>query len=275
MCEVFLVSRSGYYQWLQRPLCERTKRRERIKQLIRTIFLQSRRLYGSPKITHVLRTERVNISQKTVARLMRECGLRSRTVKKCKATTNSKHSLPVHENKLNQQFTAEAPNQVWMADITYVPTKEGWLYVASIMDLYTRKIVGWQADARMTKNLVLRALDQAYKREKPTTSVLHHSDRGSQYASLEYQERLRQYKMIGSMSRKGNCYDNACIESFHRVIKRELIHLEMYQTRNQAQKRIFEYIEYFYNRNRIHSSIGYVSPLQYERTFYNQLQKSA
>jgi putative transposase len=275
MCEVFRVSRSGYYQWLKRPLCERVKRRERIKQLIRRVFLQSRRLYGSPKITRVLQAEQVKISQKTVARLMRECGLRSRTVKKYKATTNSKHSLPVHENKLNQQFVAEAPNQVWMADITYVPTKEGWLYVASIMDLYTRKIVGWQADERMTKSLVLRALDQAYKREKPTESVLHHSDRGSQYASLEYQERLRQYKMIGSMSRKGNCYDNACIESFHSVIKRELIHLETYQTRKQAQKRIFEYIEYFYNRNRIHSSIGYVSPSQHERMYYKQLQKSA
>ncbi|MDU0332282.1 IS3 family transposase [Paenibacillus sp. 3LSP] len=166
------------------------------------------------------RQQGVRVPEKTVARIMKELGLKSRTVKKYKATTNSNHNLPVHDNVLNQQFRAQAPNQVWMADITYVPTDEGWLYVASVMDLYTRKIVGWHADERMTKELVLQALDQAYNRQRPKGEVLHHSDRGSQYASHEYQKRLLKYGMKCSMSRKGNCYDNACIESFHSVLKK-------------------------------------------------------
>jgi len=155
-----------------------------------------------------------------------------------------------------------------MADITYVPTDEGWLYVASVMDLYTRKIVGWHADERMTKELVLRALDQAYSRQRPPKGkVLHHSDRGSQYASHEYQQRLIKYGMKGSMSRKGNCYDNACIESFHSLLKKELVYQEKFKTRKEAQSKIFEYIEVFYNRKRIHSAIGYLTPIQYERTY--------
>jgi transposase InsO family protein len=275
MCDVLHVSRSGYYAWLKRPVSERKKRKEWLTQRIQHIFLQSRRLYGSPKITHVLRAEGIRISQKTVARMMKELGLRSRTVKKYKATTNSSHSLPVSENLLNQQFVAQAPNQVWMADMTYVPTQKGWLYVASVMDLYTRKIVGWHADERMTKRLVLQALDQAYQRQKPNSGVLHHSDRGSQYASTEYQERLIKYGMIGSMSRKGNCYDNACIESFHSVLKKELVFLEKFETKEQAKQRIFEYIEFFYNRQRIHSSIGYISPADYERMYYEGFKKSA
>lgn len=205
------------------------------------------------------------MSEKTVARLMKELGLKSRTVKKYKATTNSRHNLPVHENVLNQQFAAQRVNQVWMANITYVPTDEGWLYVASIMDLYTRKIVGWHADERMTKALVLKALDRAYRRQRPVGPVLHHSDRGSQYASHDYQERLRKYGMQTSMSRKGNCYDNACIESFHSLLKKELGYLEKFRTRQDAKNRIFEYIECCYNGKRIHSSIGYYTPNQYER----------
>ena len=181
----------------------------------------------------------LRVSEKTVARIMKELGLKSRTVKKYKATTNSKHNLPVHDNVLNQQFTAQAPNQVWMADITYVPTDEGWLYVASVMDLYTRKIVGWHADERMTKELVLQALDQAYSRQRPKGEVLHHSDRGSQYASHEYQKRLLKYGMKGSMSRKGNCYDNACIESFHSVLKKELVYLEKFKNPQGSPKSDF------------------------------------
>jgi putative transposase len=192
MCEVFGVSRSGYYAC---PKSERKKRREWLAKRIQQIFLESRRLYGSPKITQVLRSEGEKVSQKTVARIMKELGLRSRTVKKYKATTNSNHSLPVQENKLNQQFEAQAPNQVWMADITYVPTDEGWLYLASIMDLFDRQIVGWYVDKQMTKELVLKALDRAYEQKQPKGPVLHHSDRGSQYASKEYQERLEEYGM--------------------------------------------------------------------------------
>ncbi|WP_157067252.1 IS3 family transposase, partial [Alicyclobacillus shizuokensis] len=256
MCKALKVSRSGYYEWLKRPESERDRRRKVITRRIYQIYVKSRRLYGSPKITQALHKEGVRVSQKTVARIMREQGLKSRTVRKYKATTNSKHNYPVHENVLNQTFVAQRPGQVWMADITYVPTAEGWLYVASLMDLYTRKIVGWHADSRMTKELVMRALEQAYQRQRPDGPVLHHSDRGSQYASHEYQARLKSYGMICSMSRKGNCYDNACIESFHSVIKRELVYLEKFETREQAKKRIFEYIESWYNGERIHSSIG-------------------
>jgi transposase InsO family protein len=188
-------------------------------------------------------------------------------VKKYKATTDSKHTLPVHLNTLNQRFSAEKPNQIWMSDITYISTEEGWLYVASVMDLFSRKIVGWHVDSRMTKDLVLTALDRAYQQQQPTGSVLHHSDRGSQYASHEYEKRLKRYRMTPSMSRKGNCYDNACIESFHNLLKRECVYLSHFISKKQAKQAIFEYIECFYNRKRIHSSIGYVSPVHYERMY--------
>ncbi|GEO26958.1 transposase [Alicyclobacillus acidoterrestris] len=260
--------RSGYYTWLKRSESERKKRRQKITKRIHEIFLSSRRLYASPKVPQVLRNEGFRVGQKTVAHIMRECGLRSRTVRKYKATTNSKHSHPVHDNVLNQTFQAQRPNQVWMTDITYVWTEEGWLYVASVMDLYTRKIVGWKAGSRMTKELVIDALEQAYQREKPAAGLLHHSDRGSQYASREYQDKLKEYQMIGSMSRKGCCYDNACIESFHSVIKRELIHLQKYRTRAKAKRDIWEYIERWYNRRRIHSSIGYKTPVQAQDAYH-------
>jgi len=272
MCELFGVSRSGYYAWLQRPESERSKRRKRLTKKIHRIYLESRRLYGSPKITQKLLREGERVSQKTVSRIMKEHQLRSVTVKKYKATTNSKHSLPVHENVLNQTFTATAPGEIWMTDITCVPTREGWLYLASVMDLYSRMIVGWYMDSRMTKDLVLKALDRAYARHKPPTHIqtLHHSDRGSQYASVEYQERIRNYGMTGSMSRKGNCYDNACIESFHSVIKRELIHRRNYRTRRQASKEIFAYVETWYNRVRIHSSIAYRTPAEMMKDYHRR-----
>ncbi|WP_231956284.1 IS3 family transposase [Aneurinibacillus soli] len=190
MCSVLHVSRSGYYEWIKRKESQRSQRRKELETQIRRAFLESRRLYGSPKITYVLRQKGIQVSEKTVARMMKERGLKSRTVKKYKATTSSKHNLPVHDNVLAQKFSAQAPNQVWMADITYIPTQEGWLYLASIMDLYTRNIVGWHMDKRMTKELVLEALDQAYRRQRPQNEVLHHSDRGSQYASHEYQKRF-------------------------------------------------------------------------------------
>jgi putative transposase len=268
MCRVLEVSRSGYYEWTKRSESAQKKLRKELETLIRRAFLNSRCLYGSPKIRQVLKQQGVQVSEKTVARIMKELGLKSRTVRKYKATTNSNHNLPVHDNVLDQKFKAEAPNQVWMTDITYVHTNEGWVYLASVMDLYTRKIIGWKAGERMTKELVIQALDQAYSRQKPNKGdVLHHSDRGSQYASVDYQERLKTYGIKSSMSRKGNCYDNACIESFHSVLKKELIYLEKFKTRQQAYRELFEYIEYFYNRKRIHSSIRYFTPDQYERMY--------
>jgi putative transposase len=267
MCETMNVSRSGYYKWTLRKESKREKRRKKLERRIRRIFLDSCRLYGSPKIFKVLQKQQVQVSEKTVARIMKELGLKSRTVKKYKATTNSKHNLPVHENVLNQQFKVLAPNKAWVTDITYIPTDEGWLYLASVMDLYSRKIVGFHMDDRMTKGFVMKALERAYNQQRPRGEVLHHSDRGSQYASHDYQALLKKYNMNGSMSRKGNCYDNACIESFHSVIKKELIYLEKFKTREQARKRIFEYITCFYNGKRIHSSIGYFTPNQYERMY--------
>ncbi|WP_276322081.1 IS3 family transposase [Paenibacillus thalictri] len=267
LCAALDVSRSGYYKWTKRKESKREKRRKKLARRIRHIFLDSRRLYGSPKITKVLHKQGTQVSEKTVARIMKELGLKSRTIKKYKATTNSKHQLPVAENVLNRQFRPQAPNQTWVTDITYVATEEGWLYLASVMDLYSRKIVGFQMSERMTKALVIEALDRAYKQQQPSGEVLHHSDRGSQYASSDYQARLKVYKMKGSMSRKGNCYDNACIESFHSVIKKELIYLEKFKTRDQARKRIFEYITCFYNAKRIHSTIGYLTPNEYERMY--------
>lgn len=241
---------------------------------IRYHFNGFKQRYGSPKIAAKLREEGYCVSTKTVARYMKEMGLKSKTVKKYKATTNSKHNHPVFENVLNRQFKVKAPNQAWVSDITYVSTSQGWVYLASIMDLYSRKIVGWSMGSRMTKELVLEALDHAYEMQKPGPGLIHHSDRGSQYASKEYRDRLKECKMVGSMSRKGNCYDNACIESFHSIIKKELIYHTRYQTRKQAYKDINAYIQLDYNRIRIHSTIGYLTPYLCEKRYYEQLMSA-
>ncbi|MCT2195985.1 MULTISPECIES: IS3 family transposase [Paenibacillaceae] len=268
MCKVMNVSRSGYYKWRDRPESERERQHKEWTEQVKEVFDDSRQLYGSPKVTQKLNQQGVSISERTVTRIMKKQEWRSRTVKKYKATTNSKHSLPVQDNVLNQDFTASKPNEKWVTDITYVATGEGWLYLASVMDLYSRKIVGWHMSDRMTKELVLQALRQAYGRQQPDGEVLHHSDRGSQYASHDYQKQLQVYSMTGSMSRKGNCYDNACIESFHSIIKKELIYLNKFETRAEAEKSIFEYIEVFYNNERIHSTIGYCTPSDFERQHY-------
>lgn len=268
MCKVLEVSRSGYYKWKDRPESDRARQHKEWTDQVQEVFDDSRQLYGSPKVTEKLRQQGVDISARTVTRIMNEQQWRSRTVKKYKATTNSKHHLPVQENVLNRAFTASKPDEKWVTDITYIATEEGWLYLASVMDLYSRKIVGWHTSDRMTKELVLQALRQAHGRQRPEGAMLHHSDRGSQYASHEYQQQLKAYDMRGSMSRKGNCYDNACIESFHSLIKKELIYLNKYETRAQAEKSILEYIEVFYNQARIHSSIGYATPSHFEDQYY-------
>ncbi|NHN35616.1 IS3 family transposase [Paenibacillus agricola] len=267
MCRIMNVSRSGYYKWLGRPESNRERQHKEWTGQVKEVYERSRQIYGSPKVTQQLKKNGISISERTVTRIMKANGIRSKTVKKYKATTNSKHSLPVQENVLNREFTASKPNEKWVTDITYVSTNEGWFYLASVMDLFSRKIVGWHMSERMTKELVLQALKQAYGRQHPGQRLLHHSDRGSQYASLDYQKQLQLYGMVGSMSRKGNCYDNACIESFHSVLKKEWIYLHKYETREEAKKSIFEYIEVFYNNQRIHSSIGYNTPSDYERTF--------
>ncbi|MDM5247845.1 IS3 family transposase [Lysinibacillus sp. G4S2] len=274
MCEVLGVSRSGYYEWLNRPKSNQKERKEKLTSQIKRVYLDSRRNYGSPKITKQLNSEGVSVSQKTVSRIMKEEGIRSKTVKQYKATTNSKHNLPVYPNLLDQQFKVERPGQAWVADITYIWTSEGWLYLATIMELFSRRIIGWAMDERMTKELVILALKRAIRTQTPTPGLIHHSDRGSQYASKEYQQVLRTNRMITSMSRKGNCYDNACIESFHSVIKRELVFHEKYKTRDQAKKSIIEYIVSFYNYKRIHSFTNYMSPIAYEKQYFKTSQKT-
>ncbi|WP_158737298.1 IS3 family transposase [Alteribacillus sp. YIM 98480] len=195
-------------------------------------------------------------------------------LKKYKATTNSKHSYPVFPNLLNQEFQVNKPGAVWVSDITYVWTNEGWLYLATVMDLFSRRIIGWEMSKRMTKDLTITALQRAINQQEPQEGLIHHSDRGSQYAANEYQAILRSYKMTTSMSRKGNCYDNVCIESFHSVIKKELIFHQKYRTRKEAKRSIFAYIMTFYNYKRIDSSIGYLSPIAYEKKYAQRMNET-
>lgn len=271
MCNVLGVSKSGYYKWQQNKTKENSyqKRRNLLLARITWLFLDAHKRYGSPKITKLLRREGWAVSQRLVGKIMSENGLRSCVSKKFKVTTtDSNHKLPIAPNVLNQNFATTAPNQVWVTDITYISCREGKLYLASVLDLFTRKIVGWKLADHMTTELVLAALDQAYAAQKPKKGLIHHSDRGSQYASEEYRKRLQKYKIEASMSRKGNCYDNACIESFHSVLKKEFIYCTKFRTKAQAQQEVFEYIELFYNRKRIHGSLGYLSPDRFEAEYY-------
>lgn len=267
MCQIFGVSRSGYYAWLKRPESSRLSQNKQLLQKIRSVYKISRGNYGSPRITKALKKDGISCSKNRVARLMKQAQIMAKTKKKYKATTNSKHNFPVAENILNQNFKVEQPNQVWVADITYIPTGEGWLYLAAVEDLFHRKIVGWAMDSTMTRKLTIDALRQGIQRYRPSKGLLHHSDRGSQYASHDYQQVLKSHGITPSMSRKGNCYDNACMESFFGTLKRELIYGNHFKTRAEARQAIFEYIEVFYNRIRLHSSIGYMSPNEYEAAF--------
>jgi putative transposase len=270
MCYVLGVSKSGYYKWRTTPPRDSKTRREALAKRIEYHYHDSDRIYGSPKITNELRKEGHCVGQKTVARIMSEKGLRSQAAAKFRVqTTDSNHNLPIAPNWLNQHFdVCSKPNQVWVTDITYIRTRQGMLYLASVLDLYTRKIVGWQLGNRMTVDLTLDALNQAYQAQKPSKGLIHHSDRGSQYASAEYRKQLKSYRMIRSMSRKGNCYDNACIESFHSILKRELVYRYKFQTREEAAQRIYRYMEFFYNRKRTHSKLGYLSPDKFESQYY-------
>lgn len=271
MCKILLVSTSGYYKWLKGTARAQKLRRKKLKKRISYYYFHFKRRAGSRPITAALQEEGHKVSSKTVERLMKTMGLKSITSRKYKATTNSKHAMPVHDNILNQQFKVLAPNKVWVTDITYIATSEGWLYLASVMDLFSRKIVGWSMGSRMTRELVLDALDQAYNRRKPEPGLIHHSDRGSQYACGDYQQRLTYYKMVGSMSRKGNCYDNACIESFHSTLKKELVYQTKFKTRKLAIKELNAYIEFDYNRLRLHSTLGYKTTHRFEQLYYEKM----
>lgn len=265
MCEVLDVSRSGYYASRERPASSRAERQAELVAEMRRIHSEGdMKCYGSPRMHRELKARGYRVSENTVARLMSEHGLRSTTARKFKATTDSNHSRPVAENLLNQEFSRpERPNEVWLADITSVWTDEGWLYLAAVEDLCTRKIVGWSMSSRMKSELVSSAMRMAIGRELPEAGLLAHSDRGSQYASVAYQELLLDEGIVCSMSRRGNCYDNAPMESFFATLKKELVHQRRYRTRAEARREIFRYIESFYNRVRRHSALGYVSPVQY------------
>lgn len=256
------VSRSGYYAWGKRPKSKRQVEDDRLLILIKALHQQSRQSSGSRKITEELRRKKV-VNHKRVERIMRQEGIRSKLAKKFKATTNSNHDLPVAENLLNREFTASQPGEKMVSDITYVWTGEGWLYVAAIMDLYGQKIVGLSMSDRMNKELVIAALNNAYRRYGKTLGGTLHSDRGSQYCSKEYQKLIKKHGLICSMSRKGNCWDNAPMEAFWGKMKYEWLNDYSFRTRAEARSVIFEYVEIYYNRRRLHASNGYLTPDEY------------
>jgi putative transposase len=265
MCAALSVSPSGFYAWRSQPQSPRKIANRELLVAIRRIHAQHRERYGAPRIHAELRAEGHTLSRKRVARLMRRHGIRARAPRRYRVcTTDSKHSLPVAANLLDQNFVANRPDQVWLADITYIPTHEGWLYLAVILDLFTRKVVGWAMRQHMRAELTIAALTMAIQRRRPGAELIHHSDRGSQYAAGDYREILLAAAITQSMSRKGNCWDNAPMESFFGTLKTELVHQRDYPDRDAARRDLFAYIESYYNRQRIHSAIGYITPEQAE-----------
>jgi len=264
MAKVLDVSTSGYYAWLKRPESCRKREDRKLTVQIRAIHQASKQTYGSPRIQAELNANGISCSRGRVARLMREQGIRAKSKRKFRVTTDSNHSLPVAPNRLDRRFVADRPNQVWLSDITYIPTREGWLYLAAVLDIHSRKIVGWAMSNRLKRQLVINALLMAIWQRKPARSLLHHSDRGSQYCSKEFQNLLKRHGMLCSMSRRGDCWDNAPMESFFHTLKTELTHHRNYMTRQEAISDIFNYIEMFYNSKRHHSALGYHSPAEYE-----------
>ncbi|MEP6891308.1 MAG: IS3 family transposase [Nitrospirota bacterium] len=264
MCRALAVSAAGYYAGRARSESPRAVSARTVRSAIRVIHRASRETYGSPSLWDALVKQGHRIGEHRVARLMRQDGIRAKTVKKWRATTQSNHRLPVAQNPLNRQFMVEAPNRVWAGDLTYVWTMEGWLYLAVLLDLYSRRVLGWAMGHRLTVDLAEQALTMALVTRRPEAGLLHHSDRGSQYAASRYQLLLDAQGLVPSMSRKGNCWDNAGVESFFGTLKRELVHHRHYATRDDAIRDSFEYIEVFYNRQRCHSTLGDHSPAEYE-----------
>lgn len=264
-CRVLKVSKAGYYRWIKAPVGKRQMRRAELVGHVRVAHEASRRIYGAPRVHRALLARGVKRNRKTVARIMREEGIRSKVKRKFKVrTTNSDHPFPVAENVLDRKFTAEKPDAAWLCDITYIPTVEGFLYLAGVLDLCSRKIVGWSMAAHLRAELVADALAMATTTRSPSPGLIHHSDRGVQYCCGAYRAELEAWGMIPSMSRVGDCYDNAPTESFWATLKKELMSDRAFTTRAEARAAIFEYIEVFYNRQRIHSSLGYVSPEAFE-----------
>ena len=266
MCRVLKVSRSGYYAWTKRKPSARSLREQKLLEKIRLVHQENRQLYGSPRVHRALLIDGQIVSRNTVARIMRRAKIRAKSRRRfVPRTTDSRHRQPVADNLLARDFDASAPNQKWLADITYVPTDQGWLYHSAVLDCFSRKIVGWSMADHMEVDLVAGALKMALDHRQPTgEELLHHSDRGVQYASDDYQHLLQCHGITVSMSGRGDCWDNAVMESFWATLKTELVHPQRYATREQARASIFEYIEVFYNRQRLHSSLGYTSPESFE-----------
>lgn len=264
LCEVLMVSRSGFYSWQRRGLSVTRRRRQQLTEQIQEIHHVSDRIFGSPKIHQELKARGFACNRKTVAKCMKTAGIRSKTVRSFRvSTTDSNHSHPIAPNLVNRNFQRSRKDEVWLTDITYIPTAEGWLYLAVVEDLFTREIIGWSMSEQMESRLVVDALQMALGRCQPKAGLIAHSDRGVQYASEHYQRTLKQHGIICSMSRKGNCWDNAPMESFFASLKKELVHHRKYQTRDEARQSLFHYIEVFYNRNRRHSAIGYQMPAKF------------
>lgn len=266
MCRALEVSRSGYYAFRKRPKSGQRLENEKLLIEIRRVFAENRSLYGSPRIWNQLNNvEKIRCSENRVAKVMRVAGVVAIQKRRFRATTNSKHGYPAWPNVLNRNFAVQKPNAVWVSDITYIWTWEGWLYLAAVLDLFSRGVVGLAMDKTIADTLTTQAMKQAILRRSPTQGLIFHSDRGSQYAGNDFKAILSQNKFIGSMSRKGDCWDNAVAESFFHTLKVELVHRNRFRTRDEAKRKIFEYVEMYYNRKRAHSTIGFLSPFEYER----------
>jgi len=275
MCKVLQISTSGYYSSLMRKPSAQQKRCQDIAQAAAQSYFQSRRIYGYRKVHQDLLEANIVCCEETVRRIMRNIGLYSRVRRKFVLTTDSDHQMAIAENLLDRHFTATIPNRKWVADITYIPTGQGWLYLACVMDLYSRRIVGWAMSEHIDSALVVSAMTMALLQRKPEAKLLHHSDRGCQYASGDFQDLLDGNRVICSMSRKGNCWDNACMESFFGSLKTEWLGDKKYKTREEAKNAIFNYIEMFYNRKRRHAALGYLSPAAYEELYGNEQKQVA
>ena len=275
MCRVLEVGASGYYDWRDRSPSARTQRHQQIAQAAARSYFESHRIYGYRKVHQDLQAEGVPCGEDTVRQVLRENGLYSRIRRKFVRTTDSNHSAPIADNILNRDFSAERPNKKWVADITYIATAEGWLYLAAVMDLFSRRIVGWSMSEFIDAALATSALKMAVEQRGPDAGLLHHSDRGVQYASGDYQDILKEGQIVGSMSRKGNCWDNAVMENFFGSLKNEWVRDQVFATRQAAKESLFNYIEVFYNRQRRHASLGYLSPAAYEEQYERARHRAA
>jgi putative transposase len=268
------LSASGYYAWVDRPLSKWAREELRLELEIKAADKRTRQTYGPERLQHDLAAHGVKVGICRIKRIRKKLGIQCRQKRRFKATTDSRHKLPVTANLLNQQFGVSQPNTVWVSDITYIPTGEGWLYLAGHKDLFTGEIVGYAMGERLTRNLISQSLLRAVTAKRPASGLIHHSDRGSQYCAREYQEMLGYFNLTGSMSGKGNCYDNAPMESFWGTLKQELVHHRRYMSREEAIREITEYIEIFYNRQRRQARLGFLSPAVYEQRYYAELLAS-